>query len=87
MYIRCPKCKGAKQLMGMGCIYKDCDQCKGVGMVKEITSDPKRELTGEDVKMYIMNEPIVPPHCPVGEVSKEHIESRNVKKKRGGKNG
>ena len=31
--IRCKKCRGTKKLMGMGSIYKNCDECNGVGQV------------------------------------------------------
>ena len=40
MYIRCQRCRGAKQVMGMGSIYKDCEVCKGVGMVKQEKLEP-----------------------------------------------
>lgn len=31
MQNRCTKCTGYKRVMGMGCLWHDCDQCKGTG--------------------------------------------------------
>ena len=31
--MRCPACKGGKNLMGIGMIYKTCQECNGTGNV------------------------------------------------------
>lgn len=33
MLINCPKCRGAKKMMGMGCVYVNCPECRGAGKV------------------------------------------------------
>lgn len=93
MYIRCPRCFGAKKVMGMGCIYKDCDRCKGVGMIKqdEATSPPEQitrpyEFQSSEMTKEI-SESVEVVHCPVEQPSQQHIESRSTKKKKGAKNG
>ncbi len=34
MLVKCPSCKGAKKVMGLGSIYKTCLQCKGAGEIR-----------------------------------------------------
>lgn len=31
---RCANCKGAKKIMGLGMMMRDCSYCAGVGFVK-----------------------------------------------------
>lgn len=34
MLSRCGECGGRKQIIGLGCIYKNCPTCKGIGYVE-----------------------------------------------------
>jgi len=36
---RCGNCRGRRVIIGLGCIEKDCPNCKGVGHVKVDTVD------------------------------------------------
>jgi hypothetical protein len=94
MYIRCSRCLGAKTVMGMGSIYRECEVCKGVGMIKQ---EPKPESNQEQItRPYEFQtsemtkeiaESVEVAHCPVGETPKAHTEARSVKKQKGAKNG
>jgi hypothetical protein len=50
MDIRCPACKGAKQVMKLGSIYGPCNTCKGRGVVKEIEPKDKPLLSPEEIE-------------------------------------
>lgn len=42
--LSCESCKGKKQLLGLGMIYKDCGVCKGIGFVNpKVEEAPKIE--------------------------------------------
>ena len=44
MLINCPKCRGAKKMMGMGCVYVNCPECRGAGkVIKKETEEIKIE--------------------------------------------
>ena len=49
MLTRCDCCEGRKHVTGLGGMRKDCDNCKGVGFVKqdaeEIVEKVKRKYT------------------------------------------
>ena len=32
---KCPRCRGSKEIKGIGCMIKECPECKGVGYVKD----------------------------------------------------
>lgn len=38
--IHCDICKGKKQLLGLGMIFRDCEACKGVGFVNPKVEEP-----------------------------------------------
>ncbi len=44
---RCTACRGAKKILGMGCMLKDCEECGGKGHV--ITDTKPIELHKECV--------------------------------------
>lgn len=37
--MKCPSCKGKKQVMGLGLNYKDCSDCKGVGYKEKVEDE------------------------------------------------
>lgn len=42
--IRCPACRGKKDVMGAGMIYRKCNACAGVGYVEqEVADEPPLE--------------------------------------------
>lgn len=47
MLVRCKTCRGAKKVMGLGCIQVDCKQCSGAGYVsiKEAIEEEAPEET------------------------------------------
>jgi hypothetical protein len=51
-YVGCPICKGAKKIMGLGYIFKDCVHCKGVGYTSKPGDDVKPV---EPIKSWIEN--------------------------------
>lgn len=46
--IRCPKCLGTKQEIGMGLMLKDCTQCGAVGYIED-EPRPRVEKLGDTV--------------------------------------
>lgn len=62
--IRCKKCRGTKKLMGMGGIYKNCDECNGVGQVdvedaELIWTDPESVRTVVTPVIQVESEKVV----------------------------
>ncbi len=54
---RCPACKGAKQVMRLGMIYRDCENCVGTGRIKKreeliipSVTEPTHELLKEGIE-------------------------------------
>ena len=41
---KCEACKGAKQILALGNIIKDCDICEGIGYVSQ-ENDDETEIT------------------------------------------
>lgn len=94
---------GAKTVMGMGCIYRDCETCNGVGMVKQEKLEPVEiaQLHEQiDKELESQCKGIV--NMPIGKLSDEGaaglsrdnlgktepVELENIKeKKKGAKNG
>lgn len=37
--VKCPSCRGKKQIMSLGISYKDCSDCKGVGYKEKVEDD------------------------------------------------
>lgn len=42
--MRCPCCKGRKNIMSLGGIYKACKECLSVGHIKIIEADEEEKL-------------------------------------------
>lgn len=49
--IRCDSCLGAKQVLGLGLIMRDCEVCEGIGYVKEEQKFENSQKNGE-VKQF-----------------------------------
>lgn len=47
---RCSQCLGAKKVMGMGMMTKECPTCKGIGWIKKERIPFKEELAAEPAK-------------------------------------
>jgi hypothetical protein len=57
--IRCPSCRGRKQLYGAGMLMKDCDLCGAIGYINdEVSKEIKRE---EEKEMVIKEKTIKKP--------------------------
>jgi hypothetical protein len=44
MIERCSVCLGKKQIAGLGGIYKECSNCKGIGHIKIENMDAKHDV-------------------------------------------
>lgn len=51
----CSACKGAKTIMGMGCMRKKCTECNGVGYIETNGKEVKLEINPSDLKNKILS--------------------------------
>lgn len=53
MLIRCEVCRGGKKMLSFGNIIKECEKCKGVGMVENAVIDLPSQTKVEEIESYL----------------------------------
>lgn len=69
----CPRCRGGKQVLGMGCIYRDCEHCRGVGYAQKVE---KPQMVEVSVKQEASS---IAPDEPEVKVAKEPTKEKSKK--------
>ncbi len=45
----CPSCRGSKKVIRLGFVEKNCEQCGGIGKIKQLEEQKKTEISFETI--------------------------------------